>query len=154
MAEAYDYMKDLGPAAAEGPGAVYLALRAKAADFAGRFGLDKLCGIAAGATYVAYTIAMLLRDGRVPAPARTKLAIAAVYFALPLDILPGHLDDVWVGLVALTETLSSVDARVVAEYWPGELADLYKAKAVLDNLNGRFGAGAVRRLAAKLTARG
>ena len=54
----------------------------------------------------------------------------------------------------LTETLSSVDARVVAEYWPGELADLYKAKAVLDNLNGRFGAGAVRRLAAKLTARG
>ena len=154
MAEAYDYMKDLGPAAAEGPGAVYLALAREGRGFRRAVRLDKLCGIAAGATDVAYTIAIAAARRARPRPGADEARDSGCVFR-PAARHPARAPrQRLVGLVALTETLSSVDARVVAEYWPGELADLYRAKAVLDNLNGRFGAGAVRRLAAKLTARG
>ena len=68
MAQVYDYMKDIGPAAAEGLAEGYLRLRGAALALAERYGLGKLAGIAAGAPDLMYTLAMLLRDGRVPLP--------------------------------------------------------------------------------------
>ena len=91
--------------------------------------------------------------GRVPRRAKIKLGLAAAYFALPLDGMLGVLDDVYVGLVAIAETLDDIDPGVLAGYWPGEVSELFKMKAVLDGLNERFGAGAVRRLAKKLSER-
>ena len=153
MAEIYDYMNDIGPAAAESLGAGYLRLRDGAMALARRWGVEKLAGIAVGAPDVAYTIAMLLRDGRVPRRAKIKLGLAAAYCVLPLDGMLGVLDDVYVGLTAIAETLDDIDPGVLAGYWPGEVSELFKMKAVLDGLNERFGAGAVRRLARKLSER-
>lgn len=152
MAQAYDYMNDIGPAGA-GLGSGYLRLRAAALSFAGRLGFAKFAGIAAGAPDVAYTLAMLLRDGRVPRRAKIKLGLAAAYFALPIDGALGVVDDVYVGLVALAESLGDIDSAVLAEYWPGEVGELFRFKAALDGLNERFGAGAVRRFAKSLQAR-
>ena len=49
MAQVYDYMKDIGPAAAEGLAEGYLRLRGAALALAERYGLGRLAGIAAGA---------------------------------------------------------------------------------------------------------
>lgn len=150
MAQVYDYMKDIGPAAAEGLAEGYLRLRGAALALAERYGLGRLAGIAAGAPDLMYTLAMLLRDGRVPRRAKIKLGLAAAYMALPIDGALGVLDDVYVGLAALSEAMRDIDSGVLAEYWPGEVSELFKMKAVLDSLNERYGAGAVRRLAKKL----
>ncbi len=148
MAEAYDYMKESGYAAA------YLRLRGAAVRLAGRFGAGRLGEIAAGAPDVIYTLVMLLRDGRVPQKAKVKLGIAAAYFAMPLDVLPfGALDDVYVGLIALAGVMDDVGEGLLCEYWPGDIADLLRFKALMDSLNEKYGAGAVRRLASALLER-
>ena len=152
MAEAYDYMKDIGPADAPGSfAAAYLKLRGAALDWAQAHGAGELAEIAASAPDVMYTVTMLLRDGRVPKKAKAGLCAAAVYFVLPIDALPlGWLDDVYIALIALTGVMDAVGEDVLAEYWPGEAGGVLKLKGMLDTLNERFGAGAVRRLAKRL----
>ena len=151
MTRAYDYMRDIGPAVCGSIAEGYLKLRERALSLAGSLGAGRLAGIAAGAPDIIYTVIMLLRDGRVPRRARLKLGLAAAYFALPIDGLPGPVDDAYVGLVALAEVLDDIDPAVLAAYWPGDTGELFKAKAVLSRLNERYGAGAVRRFAAGLT---
>ena len=128
------YMKD-----------TYCRLRDSAIAAARDLGAGRLAEVAAGAPDIIYTLFRLLRDGRVPKRAKFKLGLAAAYLAMPLDALPfGVLDDVYVALMALA---------LVAEYWPGDTAELRRFKALMDSLNERFGAGAVRRLARRLGVR-
>ena len=117
MAEAYDYMKESGYAAA------YLRLRGAAVRLAGRFGAGRLGEIAAGAPDVIYTLVMLLRDGRVPQKAKVKLGIAAAYFAMPLDVLAVRRAG---RRVRGPHRPGRCDGRrgegLLCEYWPGDIA--------------------------------
>ena len=135
-----DYMKD-----------TYCRARGNLLALADKFGLGKLAGIASGVPDLAYTIAMLLKDGRVPRHAKLKLGIAAAYMAMPLDVLPlSGLDDAYVGMVALAGVMDDIGEDVLCEYWPGDTAQLRRFKALMSSLNESFGAGAVRRLGKKL----
>lgn len=135
-----DYMMD-----------TYRRERQKVIDFTAKLGLGKLARIASGVPDLAYTIAMLLRDGRVPKSAKLKLGIAAAYMALPLDILPlSGLDDAYVGMVALAGVMDEIGEDVLCEYWPGDTELLLRFKGIMSSLNERFGAGAIRRLGDKL----
>lgn len=135
-----DYMMD-----------TYRREREKVLDFAGKLGLGKLAQIASGVPDLAYTLAMLLKDGRVPKYAKLKLGIAAAYMALPLDILPlSGLDDAYVGMIAIAGAMDEIGEDVLCEYWPGDPEQLLRFKGLMDSLNERCGAGAIRRLGGKL----
>ena len=49
--------------------------------------------------------------------------------------------------------MDAVGEEILTEYWPGEAGGIIKMKNMLDTLNERFGAGAVRRLAKRLLGR-
>ena len=129
----------------------YRSLRDGALALAREAGAGKLAELAVSAPDIIYTLLMLLRDRRVPRRAKLRLAIAAAYFAMPLDALPfGVLDDVYVALIALAGVMDDIGESLLCAYWPGDPGDLVRFKAVLDSLNERFGAGAVRRLGKRL----
>ncbi len=135
-----DYLKD-----------TYCRARCGALALADRLGLGKAAEIAACVPDLAYTLAMLLRDGRVPKYAKLKLGIAAAYMAMPLDALPlAGLDDAYVGMVALAGVMDDIGGDVLAEYWPGDTEQLLRFKSLMSSLNESFGAGAIRRLGKKL----
>lgn len=137
------YMKD-----------TYCRLRDSAIAAARDLGAGRLAEVAAGAPDIIYTLFRLMRDGRVPKRAKFKLGLAAAYLAMPLDALPfGVLDDVYVALMALALVMDDIGEEAMAEYWPGDTAELRRFKALMDSLNERFGAGAVRRLAGRLGVR-
>ena len=69
---------------------------------------------------------------------------------MPIDGLPGSLDDIYVGLAALASVMDDIGAEALCEYWPGNVQELLKFKALMSRLNDRFGTGAVRRLAGRL----
>ena len=146
MSELLDYMKD----AAGTLSSAYLRLRASALSFAESVGAGRAAELAAAAPDMLCTIASLLRDGRVPRRAKVKLALAAAYFALPIDGLPGCLDDIYVALAALASVMDDIGADEMCAYWPGDEADLMRFIALMRKFNDRCGTGAVRRLAAKL----
>jgi uncharacterized membrane protein YkvA (DUF1232 family) len=72
----------------------------------------------------------LLRDGRVPLRAKIVLAIASLWLASPIDLIPdfipivGSLDDAIVGALALRFVLRTTDGSVVREHWRGDPATL------------------------------
>jgi uncharacterized membrane protein YkvA (DUF1232 family) len=72
----------------------------------------------------------LLRDGRVPIPAKIVLAVASVWLASPIDLIPefipivGALDDAVVAALALRFVLNSTDGAVIREHWHGDPATL------------------------------
>src|SRR3989442_5510502 len=72
----------------------------------------------------------LLRDGRVPLRAKIVLAIASVWLASPIDLIPefipivGSLDDAVVAALALRFVLRTTDGSVVREHWRGDPATL------------------------------
>jgi uncharacterized membrane protein YkvA (DUF1232 family) len=72
----------------------------------------------------------LLRDRRVPLRAKIVLAVASVWLASPIDLIPefipiiGSLDDAIVGALALRFVLSTTDGSVVREHWHGDPATL------------------------------
>ena len=72
----------------------------------------------------------LLRDARVPLRAKIVLAIASVWLASPIDLIPefipivGSLDDAVVGALALRFVLATTDGSVVRENWHGDPATL------------------------------
>src|SRR5213592_3066207 len=72
----------------------------------------------------------LLRDGRVPLPAKIVLAIASLWLASPIDLIPefipivGSLDDAIVAALALRFVLRTTDGAVVREHWRGDPATL------------------------------
>lgn len=72
----------------------------------------------------------LLRDARVPLRAKIVLAIASVWLASPIDLIPefipivGSLDDAVVAALALRFVLGTTDGSVVRENWHGDPATL------------------------------
>src|SRR2546428_12424946 len=72
----------------------------------------------------------LLRDGRVPLRAKIVLAIASLWLASPIDLIPefvpivGSLDDAVVAALALRFVLRTTDGSVVREHWRGDPATL------------------------------
>jgi uncharacterized membrane protein YkvA (DUF1232 family) len=68
----------------------------------------------------------LLRDRRVPLYAKAVLAIAALWLASPIDLIPdfipiaGQLDDVIVAAVALRIVVGAAGVDVVREHWRGD----------------------------------
>jgi uncharacterized membrane protein YkvA (DUF1232 family) len=72
----------------------------------------------------------LLRDPRVPLPAKVVLGIASLWLASPIDLIPefipvvGSLDDAIVAGLALRIVLGATDERIVREHWHGDPASL------------------------------
>lgn len=68
----------------------------------------------------------LMSDARVPRRAKVALAIAAVWLASPIDLIPefipiaGPLDDAVVAALVLRYVLRSTDRSVLEEHWRGE----------------------------------
>ena len=95
MAQAYDYMNDIGPAGA-GLAQATCACAPRPSPSPGA-GLRQFAGIAAGAPgrglHPGHAAARRARA----APREEKLGLAAAYFALPIDGALGVVDDVYVG---------------------------------------------------------
>jgi uncharacterized membrane protein YkvA (DUF1232 family) len=72
----------------------------------------------------------LLRDSRVPLRAKIVLAVAALWLASPIDLIPefipvaGPLDDAIVAALALRFVLRATDESVIREHWSGDPATL------------------------------
>jgi uncharacterized membrane protein YkvA (DUF1232 family) len=72
----------------------------------------------------------LLRDRRVGLPAKIVVAVASLWLASPIDLIPefipivGSLDDAIVAALALRFVLNATDAAVVREHWHGDPATL------------------------------
>jgi uncharacterized membrane protein YkvA (DUF1232 family) len=72
----------------------------------------------------------LLRDARVPLRAKIVLAVASVWLASPIDLIPdfipivGSLDDAVVAALALRFVLGTTDGAIVREHWRGDPATL------------------------------
>jgi uncharacterized membrane protein YkvA (DUF1232 family) len=72
----------------------------------------------------------LLRDRRVPIPAKIVVGIASLWLASPIDLIPefipivGALDDAIVAALALRFVLNSTDGAVIREHWHGDPATL------------------------------
>jgi uncharacterized membrane protein YkvA (DUF1232 family) len=72
----------------------------------------------------------LLRDGRVPLRAKIVLAVASVWLASPIDLIPefipiaGSFDDAIVAALALRFVLRTTDGAVLREHWRGDPATL------------------------------
>lgn len=87
----------------------------------------------------------LVRDPAVPRRAKVVLAIACVWLASPIDLIPefvpvaGPLDDAIVAALALRYVLRTTDATLVASHWRG-------SDAMLERLMRLAGHGAARGL--------
>jgi len=74
----------------------------------------------------------LVRDPRVPRRAKVVLGVAALYLAMPIDLVPdfipvaGQLDDAIVAAVALRYVVRVSPPNIVAEHWPGDPATLHR----------------------------
>ena len=72
----------------------------------------------------------LLRDARVPLRAKIVLAVAGLWLASPIDLIPdfipvvGSLDDAVVAALALRFVLGTTDRSVIREHWRGDPATL------------------------------
>jgi uncharacterized membrane protein YkvA (DUF1232 family) len=72
----------------------------------------------------------LLRDRRVPLRAKIVLAVASVWLASPIDLIPefipivGSLDDAIVAALALRFLLVTTDRAVIDQHWHGDPASL------------------------------
>src|SRR2546428_388364 len=82
----------------------------------------------------------LVRDPRVPLPAKVVLGLASLWLASPIDLIPdfipvvGSLDDAIVAGLALRIVLGATDERIVREHWHGDPATLDRILRVV-----RFG---------------
>jgi uncharacterized membrane protein YkvA (DUF1232 family) len=72
----------------------------------------------------------LIRDARVPLRAKIVLAVAGIWLASPIDLIPefipivGSLDDAVVAALALRFVLRTTDGAIVREHWHGDPATL------------------------------
>ncbi|HET7340182.1 MAG TPA: YkvA family protein [Methylomirabilota bacterium] len=74
---------------------------------------------------LARLLARLGADPILPRPAKVAIAVALVYFASPVDLIPdsvpfvGYLDDLLVVVLVVDGILNWVDRALVLRYWPG-----------------------------------
>jgi uncharacterized membrane protein YkvA (DUF1232 family) len=84
----------------------------------------------------------LLGDARVPLRAKVVLAIASLWLASPIDLIPdfipivGSFDDAIVAALALRFVLRTTDGAVVREHWRGDPATLERLLRLV-SLGGR-----------------
>ncbi len=70
-------------------------------------------------------VARLVRDPRLPRPAKVVLAAVAVYLLSPFDLLPdfvplvGYLDDAILAALVVDGVLNYVDRGLLLRYWRG-----------------------------------
>lgn len=78
----------------------------------------------------------LVRDPRVPLRAKLVLGVTAVYFAMPIDLVPdfipvaGQLDDAIVAAFALRYVVGTTPREIVAEHWHGDPETLRRILAL------------------------
>jgi uncharacterized membrane protein YkvA (DUF1232 family) len=74
----------------------------------------------------------LARDPRVPRGSKALLAVGALWFASPIDLIPefipvlGPLDDAVVAALILRHLLRTAGPDVITEHWRGDPATLQK----------------------------
>src|SRR5919202_3736568 len=75
----------------------------------------------------------LLTDPRVSRLDKLLVAGAIVYIVMPIDLIPdfipflGQVDDIYLLVLALQRLISNAGLVVVAEHWPGDMADLSRS---------------------------
>jgi len=80
--------------------------------------------------------AALARDNRVPARTKAALAVAAVYFVSPIDIIPdwipviGYLDDFVLAMIVLDVIVNCVEPQIVHEHWRGSERSLATGRRI------------------------
>lgn len=85
----------------------------------------------------------LVRDPAVPRRAKVVLALAGVWLASPIDLIPefvpvaGPLDDAIVAALALRYVLRTTDATVVVAHWHGSDAMLERLMRLAGHGTGR-----------------
>jgi uncharacterized membrane protein YkvA (DUF1232 family) len=78
----------------------------------------------------------LMRDPRVPLRVKAVMAIASLWLASPIDLIPeflpliGSLDDAIVAGIALRYLLATTDRAVLREHWHGDPAALERVLRV------------------------
>ena len=81
----------------------------------------------------------LVRDPAVPRRAKVVLAVASVWLASPIDLIPefvpvaGALDDAIVAALALRYVLRTTDPAVVGAHWRGSSAMLERLMRLAGN---------------------
>jgi uncharacterized membrane protein YkvA (DUF1232 family) len=74
----------------------------------------------------------LARDPRVPRGSKALLAVGAIWFASPIDLIPefipllGPLDDAVVAALILRHLLRTAGPDVITEHWRGDPVTLQK----------------------------
>ena len=72
----------------------------------------------------------LLTDPRVSRLDKLLVAGAILYILMPIDLIPdfipflGQVDDIYLLVLALQRLIANAGLVVVAEHWPGEMAEL------------------------------
>jgi uncharacterized membrane protein YkvA (DUF1232 family) len=75
----------------------------------------------------------LFTDPRVSRLDKLLVTGAIAYIVMPIDIVPdfipflGQVDDIYLLVLALQRLISNAGLVVVAEHWPGEMADLTRS---------------------------
>jgi uncharacterized membrane protein YkvA (DUF1232 family) len=75
----------------------------------------------------------LLTDPRVSRLDKLLVAGAIAYILMPIDLVPdvipflGQVDDIYLLMLALQRLIGNAGLVVVAEHWPGDMADLTRS---------------------------
>ncbi len=80
----------------------------------------------------------LMKDERVPAVPKVKLALFMAYLASPIDLVPdfipvlGQMDDLVAAVLAVRAVLRATPPEIVLEHWSGEADVIKTTQTVLD----------------------
>ncbi len=80
----------------------------------------------------------LLKDKRVPAVQKAKLALFTVYLVSPIDVIPdfipviGQMDDLVAAALVVKDILNAAPREVVLENWSGQGDVIKTVQVVLD----------------------
>lgn len=97
----------------------------------------------------------LMKDPRVPAGAKVKLALFAAYLASPVDLVPdfvpvlGQLDDLVGCAIVVRDLLKTTPKEVVLEHWSGQKDVIELIQIVLDVASEVLGKNVLRTLLRK-----
>lgn len=102
----------------------------------------------------AVLIFRLLKDPRVPAEAKMKLALFTAYLASPIDIVPdfipvlGQFDDLVGAVYVIRSIMKSTPKEVILENWSGQGNVIEIATQVMDMAAEVLGSGVLRKILA------
>ncbi|GAB4182716.1 MAG: hypothetical protein Kow00108_19670 [Calditrichia bacterium] len=129
----------------------YLKIRKKVEKWAGKNSGKPIAELVLILPDAVYLLIQLLKDERVPAEDKMKIAMAMVYIVSPVDIIPdiipgiGQLDDLYVALL-LIETLFLKYPDVVESHWPGDVSNLHSIQTILEKIKEHIGSDKLRQV--------